>query len=125
MVPRLPLLRGVGHRYDREVEVACRTGCVTQDHQSYGACLRAASLRVGWAKSAQGLDYTAEKRNESELQAYRDARAAGVQPAGTRTRQIREAMEVSEKAGAAYDASTQAFSNGQHYSPRTRQVVSL
>ena len=119
------LLRGWGAGRGEGSEVACRTGCVTKDHESYGQCLRAASLRVGWAKSAKGLDYTAEKRNEAELQAYRDARKAGVQPAGTRTPQIREAMELSAKAGAAYDAGTQTFSNGQHYSPKTGQVVSL
>jgi hypothetical protein len=32
-------------------------------------------------------------------------------------------MEVSEKAGAAFDATNNTFSNGAHYSPHTGQVV--
>jgi hypothetical protein len=120
----LPLYSGVGAPALREgTRMSCRTGCVTRDHESYGACLRAASLRVGWSNSAKGFDATAEKKKDTELQAYRDARAAGVQPAGTRMPQIRQAMELSAKAGAAFDAGTQTFSDGAHYSPRTGQVV--
>lgn len=103
--------------------MACRTGCTTKDHTTYGDCLRSAALRVGWAKSHLGIDASREKRKNTELGLYKEARAAGIQPATTRTPDIRKAMEVSEKAGAAFDATNNTFSNGAHYSPRTGQVV--
>jgi len=98
---------------------------LTQDHSTWGECARAAGLRVLFAKSAAGLDATAEKKNDRELALYREARAAGVQPAGTTTKAIREAMNLSERAGAAYDATDQTFSNGSHYSPKTDKIVSF
>lgn len=70
-----------------------------------------------------GIDRTAEKNKEKELAFYREARAAGVQPATTRTPDIAKALEVSAKAGAAFDATSNSFSNGAHYSPKTGQVV--
>ena len=47
-----------------------------------------------------------DKKWNSELQAYRDARAQGIQPAGTSTRHIQEAHKASEILGKAYDADT-------------------
>lgn len=103
--------------------MACRTGCITKDHASYGECLRAASLRVGWGRSHLGIDRSREKGKQAELDLYKAARAAGIQPATTKTPDIRQAMEISEKAGAAFDATNNTFSNGAHYSPKTGQVV--
>jgi hypothetical protein len=42
----------------------------------------------------------------SELDAYSNARAQGIQPAGTRMGQIIEAEKASETLGKAYDAGT-------------------
>jgi hypothetical protein len=70
-----------------------------------------------------GIDRTREAQKNRELDLYAEARAAGIQPATTRTPDIRKAFEVSEKAGAAFDATDNTFSNGAHYSPRTGQVV--
>ena len=103
--------------------MACRTGCITKDHATYGQCLRAASLRVGWAKSHLGIDRTREKNKNAELDLYAEARRAGIQPATTKTPDIRKAFELSEKAGAAFDATDNTFNNGAHYSPKTGQVV--
>lgn len=96
---------------------------MTKDHKSYGECLRDAALRVGWSRSHLGIDRTSEKKKESELAFYREARAAGVQPASTRTPDIAKALDVSAKAGAALDATSNTFSNGSFYSPNTGQVV--
>lgn len=82
----------------------CSTGCLTKDHATWGECVRAKNTRVAWAASARGLDLTREKKWDQELQSYRDARAQGVQPAGTTTGQIREAMEISEETGRAFNA---------------------
>lgn len=79
----------------------CRTGCPTQDHESWGACARAARLRVAYCGIGGG-DATAQKQWDSELEDYRKARAAGIQPDGTTRNKVREAVALSEAAGAAY-----------------------
>lgn len=84
--------------------MTCRTGCATQNHATYGECLRAASLRVGWSRSATDvtLDRSYEKRNQRELDLYKAARDQGIQPDGTSTGKIRFALDQSEKSGMAY-----------------------
>lgn len=77
----------------------CRTGCPTQDHNSWGECLLASNIHIGQ------IDATAERKKDKELSAYRDARRQGVQPAGTTMAKVRRAMEISERTGKAYDAS--------------------
>jgi hypothetical protein len=44
------------------------------------------------------------KKWDGELQAYRDARAQGIQPAGTSMAKVRQAIEISDKTGVAYQA---------------------
>lgn len=45
-----------------------------------------------------------DKKWNAELQAYRDAKAQGIQPGGTSMRQIQEAHKASEVLGRPYDA---------------------
>ena len=85
--------------------MSCSSGCPTQDHESYGECLRAKSTRVAYCNSATGNDLTRQKKWDAELQAYRDARAEGIQPAGTSMRKIDQAKKISDRTGHAYDAS--------------------
>ena len=47
-----------------------------------------------------------DKKWNAELQAYRDARAQGIQPAGTTMRDIVAAHKASEVLGKAYNADT-------------------
>lgn len=49
-----------------------------------------------------GGDATAQRKWDNELKAYRDARAQGIEPRGTSMEKIREAVELSDRAGAAY-----------------------
>lgn len=42
------------------------------------------------------------KKWDKELQAYRDARAQGIQPAGTSMKKIEEAVKISNETGKAY-----------------------
>jgi hypothetical protein len=86
----------------------CR--CPGEKHPTFGACLRSKNLRIGFCNSAKGLDATEQKKWDKELAAYRDARAQGIQPAGTRLEQVRQAVEISDAAGKAFDASTGLFS---------------
>lgn len=92
----------------------CRcTWPVPHPHVNYGECLR--SKGIGVAPSATptqndtGRDGKETKAFERRLSDYRDARKQGVMPQGTRPAQVRAAMELSDKAGAAFDASTGTF----------------
>lgn len=89
----------------------CTSGCLTKDHKTFGECMRNKSLRVAYCNSAGGNDYTRAKRWDKELSDYRDARSQGIQPAGTSTAQIRNAVELSNHTGKAYDASV-GFTEG-------------
>lgn len=83
--------------------MACRSGCPTQDHDSWGECARAANMRVAYS-GVGGLDYSAQKKWDKELDFYKSARAQGVQPASTRTKDIRKALEISDRTGTAFNA---------------------
>jgi len=71
-------------------------------HATYGAHLRDKNIRVGWSRSAAGLDLSAEKSVQRELAKYRDARRQGIQPDTTRTRDIERAVRISNETGSAY-----------------------
>lgn len=79
--------------------MACRTGCVTRDHESYSACLRAGLPRIAYANSAMGRDLSTQKRWDANLDSYRAARAEGLQPATTKQRDIDAAKRVADVAG--------------------------
>ena len=82
----------------------CRTGCPTQDHESWGDCLRASNLQLttGDANSNLISSGWTNKKWDNELALYRSARAQGVQPDGTSTAQIQKALDISNKTGHAY-----------------------
>lgn len=84
--------------------MACTTGCATQDHASYGECLRGKNLRVAYCNSAGGMDYTEQKKWDASLDNYREARAQGIQPSGTRPDQVRNAVAISDATGTAFEA---------------------
>jgi hypothetical protein len=89
--------------------MTCSSGCPTQDHRSYGECLRSKAPKIAFCNSAAGQDYTKQKRWDRELDAYQDAKRQGIQPEGTRLSQINEAVELSNTVGRAYRADTGAF----------------
>lgn len=84
--------------------MACRSGCLTQDHESWAACARASNIRVGWSNSAAGLDLTTQKKWDKELNEYATARQQGIQPKSTKTSDIRAAVEISNLTGSAFNA---------------------
>jgi len=79
----------------------CRTGCKTKDHSTYGECCRAAAPRVAYCNSVNGYDATKQKRWDSELQAFRDAVAEGLNPPGTTMPKIDAAKRLADITGAA------------------------
>lgn len=72
----------------------CRTGCLTQDHESWGACAKAANLRIG--SIAQAEYY---KHWDGEMRDYESAVRQGMQPKSTRRADIDEAVRLSNEAG--------------------------
>lgn len=83
----------------------CSSTCPTRDHATFGECIRNKGLRL----APNLADTGASRAWDSELQAYRDARAQGIQPAGTKLHQTRAAVEASNAVGKAYDAVTKSF----------------
>jgi hypothetical protein len=53
----------------------------------------------------------ANKKWDGELQAYRDARAQGIQPGGTSKRAVEASLKASETLGKAYDGNTMPKAN--------------
>jgi len=88
----------------------CSSRCPTPGaHTTFGECIRAMNLKVGYCRSAAGWDLTRQKAWDKELSDYRDARRQGIQPEGTSTAKIRQAVDISNKAGKAFDAATRTF----------------
>lgn len=82
--------------------MACRSGCLTKDHASYGECAKAANVRIGATISSDKSEmYSQTKR---ELKDYRAARASGIQPEGTTQQKITEAYAATEMLGRPYNA---------------------
>jgi hypothetical protein len=84
--------------------MSCTTGCQTQDHASWGECMRSKSLRVLWSASATdpGMDAAFQRKNDRELNLYADVRKQGIQPDNTSTPAIQRAVEISDKTGTPY-----------------------
>lgn len=79
--------------------MACSSSCPTQDHESYGACLRSKSLQV--------QDPTAHKFNQSQhsqIKEYVKAREDGMQPASVFKRDVDFARKVTDKTGVPFRA---------------------
>lgn len=77
----------------------CRSGCKTQDHESWGECARASNIGVSNEPAAAFI-----KNTDRELSAYRDARKLGIQPASTKMKDIQKAVRVSDSTGRAAKA---------------------
>lgn len=82
----------------------CSSGCKTKDHQSYGECLQAKSLKIAYANSANGADFTDQKKWQARLNEYRDAKRQGIQPASAQLSDIRQAVKLSDQTGQAFRA---------------------
>jgi hypothetical protein len=77
----------------------CRSGCKTQDHANWGECAKAANFSI-----TDPLSSAASKLANKELDAYRNARKNGIQPASTKLKDIEKAVRMSDKAGKALQA---------------------
>lgn len=76
------------------------------------------SMNAGDADSRRVMTNKAFNR---ELDAYKEARAQGIQPAGTSMRKIEEAVKASETLGRAYDA--QKMPPAKHINKKSAEVM--
>ena len=76
--------------------MACREGCETKDHASYSDCLRSANVQTRVVSDVSN-------KVTSDLDAYRAARANGIQPQGTSVAKVREAENASRLLGRPYN----------------------
>lgn len=75
------------------------------EHSSSCDCFgcKARTLKVAYSGIGGG-DYTAQKKWDRNLDAYRKARAEGIQPKGTTEAAVRAAVQYSDKIGTAFKA---------------------
>ena len=76
------------------------------------------SMNAGDADSRRVMTNKAFNR---ELDAYKEARAQGIQPAGTSMKKIQEAVKASETLGRAYDA--QKMPPAKHINKKSAAVM--
>jgi len=69
--------------------VSCRSGCVTQDHGSWGECARASNLSTMVGGSVQ-----ANRQMEVDLEHYRQVRKQGIQPKSVKRPAVEAAKQV-------------------------------
>lgn len=84
--------------------MACSSSCKTQDHESYGECLRSKNLKTAYMQEWKGADATRQKKADKELNDYAKARKEGIQPKSTKRHDIDFAVRQSDKTGTAYQA---------------------
>jgi hypothetical protein len=67
------------------------------------------------------------KKWDGELEAYRKARAQGIQPAGTSMKAVQDAVKASENIGKAYDGNTmpppQRLAANKTYAKKAREFI--
>lgn len=78
--------------------MACSSSCRTQDHASYGECMRSKGIKV------RGESVQIQARADKELSRYAELRKQGIQPKSTKMRDIQVADAISNETGAAFDA---------------------
>jgi len=75
----------------------CTSGCPTQDHATWGECVRGKRLHI-----VDPGGTGANRKWDSDLSAYADARKAGIQPSGLERSAVDRAVRISESDGVAF-----------------------
>lgn len=78
----------------------CSSACLTKSHRTFGECMRDKGLNLKPNLS----DTQTTKAWDNELEAYRNARSQGIQPAGTTMEKIQDAEQKSQVMGQAFQA---------------------
>lgn len=75
----------------------CSSSCVTKDHESFGACLRA--KRLSLSPHVNDGYSTRQRAWDGELDHYAWARSQGVEPEGTTREKVDAALAKAEVDG--------------------------
>lgn len=85
--------------------MSCSSGCKTQNHASYGECMRAKHLATtGLESTNPSFSRDKGKAWDAELDRYEAAVKQGIQPASTQTKHIDAAVEMSQQLGIPFRA---------------------
>jgi hypothetical protein len=76
--------------------VNCSSTCLTRDHKSFGACMRAKNLQLSPAVN-DGYS-TRQKTWDRELDSYESAVRQGLEPAGTKQHHVDAAVREADNA---------------------------
>jgi len=74
--------------------MSCASSCDTQDHGTYGECLRAKSLQV--SPHVNEAYHGKQKQWDKDLDHYESATRQGLQPSGTQRWQVDKAIKEAE-----------------------------
>lgn len=75
--------------------MTCASSCTTQNHRSYGECLRAKSLQVS-PHVSDGYS-TKQRAWDKDLDHYDSAVRQGLNPVGTQRHQVDAAIKEAER----------------------------
>ena len=77
--------------------MACSSGCPTQDHGSYGACLRSKNVKTQWLGGVQP-SFGEQKAFAATNSRYRQAIKDGLEPTSVSDAAVHRAYEAAEAA---------------------------
>lgn len=83
--------------------MSCTSSCKTQDHKTYGECLRAQSQRIGYCGIGGG-DASVQKRWDRDIDAFKSAVKQGIHPKTSQRPDVDAAVRASNETGSAYRA---------------------
>ena len=95
------LWEGFGQYVKKDID---HSNC--EKNPCFGCKAKGLQLATGDAASNIIASGTTQKKWDKELDLYKQARAQGIQPDGTSTKQIQKSIDVSNKTGVAYDGSS-------------------
>lgn len=86
----------------------CKTSCETQDHKTYGDCLRSNMPMIAPSAnpSKTGWDMEQVKKDNKELDSYYSAVRQGIEPISTKQKDIDAAVRFSNETGKAFDGNS-------------------
>lgn len=88
-----------------------RCGC-GGGHETFGACLRSKNIRVAYCQSASGRDASAQKEWDRDLSLMGDCKRQGIVPRTTGRKDMRTALDLSDRTGVPFDAGDRLASLG-------------
>lgn len=73
----------------------CSSSCVTQDHRTWGECVRAKGLQL--SPAVNDLYSAKQKKWDRELDGYESAVRQGLSPAGTQQHNVDAAFKEADR----------------------------